>query len=225
MKRFTSLLFLCAFFLHGCKSATPSAPAEPLLIQYTAGSVPWLAVVYGCEGIDVINVDQRSADLLDIRSFDMAIRIGQPDKFASPAYQIGTEDILVVVNRQNPINSLTAEQVRELFTGETTSWQESKGADTYVQVWGYFPGEDIQQIFDQFALGGRRITSTARLAANPDEMAQAIAGDKNAVGIIPRHWKLDNVSVVFTVARVPVLALTASQPKAAVQNLLSCLQK
>jgi hypothetical protein len=56
-------------------------------------------------------------------------------------------------------------------------------------------------------------------------MAQAIASDMNAVGILTRHWMMGNVSNIYTVATVPVLALTQAEPKDTVQKLLACLQK
>jgi len=56
-------------------------------------------------------------------------------------------------------------------------------------------------------------------------MGQAIAGDVNAVGLLTRRWKTGSVSAVYTVATVPVLALTPAEPPGAVQEILACLQK
>jgi hypothetical protein len=56
-------------------------------------------------------------------------------------------------------------------------------------------------------------------------MSQAIANDVNAVGILTRHWKAGNVSDVFTVTTVPVLAIPSSDPQGVVQQVIACLQK
>ncbi len=225
MRRTFAFLILACFLLPSCNSATPTAAAKPITIQYTAAAAPWLANIHDCAGANVIAAEQRAADFLDPQSADLAIRIGQPANLASPAYQIGSEELLVIVNPQNPVNTLTAEQVRGLFTGQALNWQELNGSNTQVQVWVFAAGEDIQQIFEQTALGSSPVTSTARLAPGPDEMAQAIADDVNAVGILTRRWKAGNVSDVYTVAAVPVLALTPAEPQGAVQELLACLQK
>ena len=47
-------------------------------------------------------------------------------------------------------------------------------------------------------------------------MAQAIASDVNAVGILTRHWQMGNVPDVYTVATLPVLAITPAQPQVAI---------
>lgn len=225
MKRTFAFLILVCLLLPSCNSATPTVPAGPLTIQYTAAAAPWLADLYDCAGANVVTAEQRAADFLDPQSVNLAIRIGQPANLTSAAYQIGSEELLVILNPQNPINSLTAEQVRELFTGQVLNWREIKGSNAPVQVWVFSSGEDVQQIFEQTALGGSPVTSTARLAAGPDEMAQAIASDVNAIGLLTRHWKTGNISAVYTVASVPVLALTPAEPQGAVQELLACLQK
>ena len=173
----------------------------------------------------MVKAEQSTADFPNLQTANMAIRIGQPDDLTFPAYQIGSEDILVIVNPQNPLNTLIAEQVRGLFTGQIQNWQEVNRSSAPVQVWVFASGEDVQQIFEQTILGGSPVTSTAKLATSMEEMSQAIAKDVNAIGILPRHWKTGNVSEVFTVATVPVLALTPSEPQGAVQGILACLQK
>jgi len=225
MKRCLAFIILTCFLLPSCNSAAPTAAVEQLTVQYTSASVPWLAGLYDCANPNVVNAEQRAADLMDLQSDDLAIRIGLPDNLTSPAYQIGSEDLLVIVNRQNTINALTTEQVRGLFTGRIQDWQEVNGSSSQVQVWVFSSGEDVQQIFEQTVLEGSPITPTARLAAGPDEMLQAIANDVNAVGILTRHWKMGNVSDVYTAATVPVLVITSGEPKGAVQGILACLQK
>ncbi|MBI4732462.1 MAG: hypothetical protein HY781_10150 [Chloroflexi bacterium] len=180
--------------------------------------------MYDCAGENIVSAELRAADYLDLSSTDLALRIGDAN-ITSPAYQIDTEEILVIVNPQSPINSLTADEVLGLFTGSIQNWQEVNGDDAKVQVWVFAAGEDVQQIFEQTALGGAPVTSLARLAPDPEEMAQAIAGDVNTVGILTRHWKMGNVSDVYTVDTVPVLALTLSEPNAAIMGILPCLQK
>ncbi len=225
MKRTFSFFLLTFLLLTSCNPSTPTATAGPIAVQYTAAAAPWLADLYACAGANVVTTEQRAADFLDPQSVDLALRVGQPANLTFPAYQIGSEDLLVIVNPQNPVNTLTVEQVRGLFTGQVLNWQEVNGSNAHVQVWVFSSGEDVQQIFEQTALGGSPVTSTARLSAGPDEMAQAIAADVNAVGILTRRWKAGNVSDVYTVAAVPVLALAPDQSTSLVTEIIACLQK
>ena len=134
----------------------------------------------------------------------------------SYAYQIDSEDILIVTHRQSPVQNLTLEGARSLFAGQE---------DPSVQVWVYASGEDVQEVFDQFVMAGMRVTSSARVAATPQQMSDTLVNESKAVGILPRHWKVGDDREVFKVATVPVLVLTDSDPKGVIKELVSCLQK
>jgi ABC-type phosphate transport system substrate-binding protein len=172
-----------------------------------------------------VTADQRAADFLDPQSVDLVIRLGQSDNLASSAYQIGSDDLLVIVNQHNPIKQLTASKVQGLFSGQIQNWKEAGGSDAAVQVWAYAAAEDLQLIFDQAVLGGNLVASTARLASSPDEMIQAILTDVNAIGILNRRLSSSNVSEVYFVTTMPVLALTKRDPQGSLNSILACLQK
>jgi ABC-type phosphate transport system, periplasmic component len=224
MRQIKNVFLLTLMLLTACGLATPAATLQTISVEYTGASIPWLAVVTNCAGGNVVDSQQIAADFQDSQSFDLTIRIGHPENLVSPAFQIGSEEILVIENPQNQVKVLTAEQVKKLFTGQISNWKDLGGSDTSVQVWTFPPGEDIQQVFDKEALGGSPLTSSARLATSPDEMEKAIANDVNAVGVQPRRWKGSNVLDTFTTSTIPVLVLTKADPQMNVQNVIACLQ-
>jgi hypothetical protein len=144
------------------------------------------------------------------------LRVGEPKVLTLSAYQFDSEDILIVTHRQSPVQNLTLESARALFAGQ---------GDPSVQVWVYASGEDVQEVFDQFVMKGSSITSSARVAATPQQMSDTVVNESNAIGILPRHWKVGDDREVFKVATVPVLALTNSEPQGVIKELIACLQK
>jgi hypothetical protein len=149
-------------------------------------------------------------------SADIVLRVGEPEFLDTPAYQIDTEEILIVTHRQSPVQNLTIEEAQTLFAGQ---------GDPSVQVWVYASGEDVQDVFDQAVMAGRSVSASTRLAVNPQQMSDTLVNEANAVGILPRHWKVGDVREVYVVATVPVLALTNSEPEGVIQELIACLQK
>ena len=158
MKKTFTFFLLSLLLLSGCVPASPTSTPKSITVQYTAAAQPWLAALVGCSGKSVVIPELRSADTLDINHADLTIRIGEPSNLAAPTYQIGTDDILVIANRQNPINRLTIEQVRGLFTGRIQNWKDIQGTDAPVQVWVFASGEDVQQIFEHTSLDGTPVT-------------------------------------------------------------------
>ncbi|MGA2490492.1 MAG: substrate-binding domain-containing protein, partial [Anaerolineales bacterium] len=192
--------------LVACAPSSPATTPVPITVQYTFATTSWLKNLYACAGNQTVRTELRAADFQDINSTNLVIRLGQPENLTTPAFQIGTDDLLVIANPNNPINKLTADQVHNLFTGRTRTWKAINGTDASVQVWIFPIGEDVQKIFKQTVLGGSPVTSQARLANSPDEMSQAISNDVNAVGILTRRWKTKSTSEVFIAAsNLPVL--------------------
>ena len=225
MKKILWGLLAAALVLTACSQAASVSSTDPLTIQYSFASAFRLAELYGCAGAAPVHADLRAADFQDLQQVDMDIRIGQPEHLTAPAYQIGTEDLLVIVNRKNPVGRLSAAQVGGLFSGQILSWKAVGGSDAPVQAWVFPAGEDVEQVFEQSVLGGTPVSPEARLAATPDEMTQAIASDVEAIGILPRHWKTGTVTDVFSLAGIPVLAILPAQPTGETAQLLACLQK
>ncbi|MGB8212208.1 MAG: substrate-binding domain-containing protein [Anaerolineales bacterium] len=225
---FRFLLFALVLLTAACTATPPITTPGTIHMQVTDAADPWLKQVINCQGSNFLSVEVRTADLLDPHSADIVIRIGQPEHLSSPVYQIGTDELLVIVNPQNPTQSLTASQVGGLFTGQIRTWETISGTSALVQVWSFPADEDVQQIFEQTVLGGSPLTSSARLANNQHEMVQAVTKDVNAIGIITQREKVvsGNIKDVFTAASsLLVLAITASRPQGTLASISACLQK
>ena len=213
-------------FIVSCAPSAPAVTPDPFSIQYSFAAAPWLENLSTCAGNRVIDTELRAADFQDPESSDLVMRLGQPAKLITPAYQIGSDDLLVIVNPQNPVNQLTADQVNALFTGRFQTWNFINGTDTPVQVWVFPAGEDVQQVFEKSVLNSSPVTSLARLANSPEEMSQAVSNEAGSVGIITRRLKTKTTSEVFTAAsHLPILAITRSEPRGALAQILACMQK
>jgi hypothetical protein len=107
------------------------------------------------------------------------------------------------------------EEAQALFAGR---------GDPSVQVWVYAEGEDLQDVFDRSVMEGMSLSPSARLAVSPQQMSDTLVNEPDTVGILPRHLKSGDLREVFSVATVPVLALTESEPQGTVRELIACLQ-
>ena len=209
---FSIILFLLSsFLLFSCSPATPSVTPQLIPVYSTFAAEPWLPSLYSCAGASTVlsRIDDPSAA-------EILLQVGEPRFLELPAFQIDTEEILIVTHRQSPIQNLTLEEARALFAGP---------GDPSVEVWVYATGEDVQEVFDQVVMAGRNVTPSARLAVHPQQMADTLVKKSNTVGILPRHWKAGDTRDVFSVARVPVLAVTNAEPQGVIQEIIACLQK
>jgi hypothetical protein len=206
-----AVFFLFLFLLASCGTPAPQTTPQVVTVYSTSAATPWLTDLYACaESVAIISrTDNPSAA-------DILLRVGEPEFLTSFAYQIDEEEILIVTHRQSPVQNLTLEEAQNLFAGF---------GDPSVQVWIYASDEDVFGVFDQFVMEGGSVTSSAKMAVNPQQMSDVLNDESNAVGILPRHWRAGDVREVYSVAKVPVLAITQSEPQGTVNQLIGCLQK
>jgi hypothetical protein len=210
-------IFLCALILFpllvsSCSTSTPPPTPQVVSVYSTASAQPWLTELYDCAASQS-NVVLSRVD--DANTADVVLQVGEPT-VVSFAYQIDTEEILIVTQRQSPVQNLTLDEAQALFMGV---------GDPSVQVWVYASDADVQKVFDQFVMKGRGVTSSALIAVSPQQMSDTLNNQPNTVGILPKHWKAGDSRFVYTIPNVPVLALTKSEPGGTVKDLLACLQK
>lgn len=199
---------LFAFVLSACGTATP--PPEPRIVDVyaTSAAQPWLTELYACaanSGV-VLNVNAESPEIF--------LRVGEPDALAFPAYKIGEEEILIVTQRESPVQNLALAEAQDLFAHGNPS----------AQVWIYPSDADMQEVFDQLVMKGRSVYSSARIAASVQNMTDVLKSETSAIGILPRQWVTDDLREVYSAGTVPVLAITKSEPQGVVVDLISCLQ-
>jgi hypothetical protein len=205
------LLTFGLLLISSCSTGTPLATPEVVTVYSTAAAEPWLPPVYECAGtLSVLNrVDDPAAA-------QIVLRVGEPAFLPSFAFQIDTEEILVVTHRQSPVQNLNLEGTRALFSGL---------GDPSMQGWVYASDADVQEAFDQLVMEGRIVSPDARLASHPQQMSDTLVNEANTVGILPRHWKAGDSREIFSAGTVPVLALTNTEPQGIVKDLIACLQK
>ncbi len=211
MKKLSLLFLLSSFFLFSCAPATQTpSQTEVISVYATSAAQPWMSDLFACANdLSVtLNVTAESPEIY--------LRLGEPETLLSPAYEIDQEEILIVTHRESPVQNLSLEEAQALFAGQ---------GDPSVQVWGYASEVDVQILFDKLVMKGRSVTSLARMASSPQEMADVLNSESNSVGILPKHWVAGNVREVYSVGIVPVLAITREEPQGNVAELVSCLQK
>src|SRR5215204_6568881 len=125
-KIFLLSLILPSLLTSSCSTSTPQPTPQIVSVYSTAAAQPWLTELYDCaatqKNVVLSRVDDSSAA-------DIILQFGEPT-IPSFAYQIDTEEVLIVTQRQSPVQNLTLEEARALFVGL---------GDPSMQVWVYAP--------------------------------------------------------------------------------------
>lgn len=216
-RRGPCLVFALVVILAGCSSPVDTQRV-PLTVHATSAAYPWLETAYNCTPSDAAMVlsDDPRADLL--------IRLGEPAQLVTPAYRIGTEELMIVTHPQAGVGALTASEVGALFSGQVSNWTQVGGSDLSVEVWAFDPTVDLQVELDRAVLHGRPVSSLAHLAVSSQHMSDSVGAVAGAIGLLSRRWKAGNTEEALVFSTVPVLAITSQPPAGPLARLIECMQ-
>ena len=209
-------------------------PPEIVTLSITPALRPLQAAIQACADIlpDLaVSVQETSPGYRVSQEFDLFIHLGEPQDMPPFAAPLADEQVLVVVNPSNPVETLEGEQLRGIFSGAITRWSDVGGPFRPVQVWVPLESDETRLAFEKEVLAGSNLSTHAMLAPDPAAMLEAVSGDPNAIGYLPRAWLQDSVHPVEVDAllsarlQAPVLALAARSPRGASERLLYCLQQ
>ena len=134
---------------------------------------------------------------------------------------IGKDKIVVFVNKANPVEKLTKEQLTGIFTGTTKNWKEVGGNDVPVSVvWGGLtPGTN--SMFVKHIMDDKEPTANVIKASTAEDVRNRVVATPSAIAIGPLAILDGTVKGLNTpeVAR-PITIATKGKPPANVQKLM-----
>lgn len=228
-------LFIVITFLTACMPATPQPlPTLQLWQAQFTPSLRWIGPALNLctrqqPGI-ALSIDERPAQALNPAQADFTLRWGAPEPLKGYAVVIATDELVVIVHPDNPLDSLDLSEIKAIFTGKTQSWSAFiKGNSGRIQVWTEADGSDVQQVFQSNLLQQPLTNPFAHLAPDPMAMRQSVGSDLTAIGYLPRRWLDSTVRAVqikkisAASLRQPILVMRETGPQGAQKDWLLCL--
>lgn len=121
---------------------------------------------------------------------------------------IGKDAIAAIVHAENPIDGLTSEQLRGIFTAQITNWSEVGGPDLPIKVLVVKEASATRQVFANAILGEENYNGVEVIT--PDaKMLTMVAREPSAIG---------QLSFAFLAGHTEVKALQVDGQAATVDN-------
>lgn len=96
---------------------------------------------------------------------------------------IGKDAIGVWVNADNPVNSLSIDQLKAIFTGKITNWKEVGGPNLMIHVYIVNPQSATRKVFQQAVMGDAAYAGSAIQTVRPDpSVLDRVKADKSGIG-------------------------------------------
>lgn len=129
-----------------------------------------------------------SRGIADARSgmaqIGLVSRALKPEEADLQATTIAIDGIALIVNRANPLRSLSDDQIRAVYTGAISNWRQLGGADAPITVVSKAEGRSTLELFlEHFRLDSRQIKASVVIGDNQQGIL-TVAADPHALGYV-----------------------------------------
>jgi phosphate transport system substrate-binding protein len=114
----------------------------------------------------------------------MSSRSLQGDETSLWSVEIARDGLAIVVNPANPVNNLTLENVRDIYSGKITNWSVLNGKKSEIHVFTREDGSGTRSSFESLVMGNTEIMARAMVENSNGAIRQLVADDPSAIGFI-----------------------------------------
>ena len=151
--------------------------------------------------------------------------------FATPPnlafHEIAQDRIVVVVNRDNPVKSLSRAQLKDIFSGKTANWKQVGGPDLPIKVITGTPASGTRVNLQRDVLGSTEWGKVAEMRTSADEL-KAVGLEKGGIGAVGEDVAAAPASATRVVPGYaltrPVGFITLGAPSPAAQKMIDFLK-
>jgi hypothetical protein len=222
-------------------SRSPAPTAQAIQLNYPPALSTWVEKFTACaskEPLVALFLTPATTQTSDLLPNEIGLVFGESFPFDESMFpsQLGTEQILVLVNQENDGTWLTMDNLRSIFSGEVSLWENNDA--TPIEVWILPDGDPIRTTFDRMVMQSTPITTGAMLAPDFNAMLEAVAENPGAIGYLTESamasdgavWlnQVKPISLDYSLEQSfiqPVIALTQGEPQGLLRDLLACVER
>lgn len=199
------------------KAAYEEATGDRLTLVQTNPTKAMIALAKG--EVDVASI--ASLAFVDAigKAKKQGIEIAPADFSQTP---VTKSNVVIFLERNNPVSQLSREQVKGIFTGKISNWKEVGGADLEIQLFWTKEIVYVNSLFIKMMLDGQPISPKAKIVDDLLTMRKAIIATAGAIAISPEGLKMPLLKIPQTpTLPLEMVAFTKGPPSAKVQRLLN----
>ena len=108
-------------------------------------------------------------------------------------HTVALDCIVPVVNPVNPVEDLTLDQLKAIYTGKVKNWKDVGGDDKTIVVISRDSSSGTFEVWNHLVLKKEKVRPDAQLQASNGAVAQAVAGNKYAIGYVGLGYLNDSL--------------------------------
>jgi len=160
-------------------STTVQPVAEKLASAFMADNPEVNIIIQG--GGSSTGVKSCNDGTVDIGAASRELKSTEPNLVK---HTLARDGIAIAVHKDVPVSDLTMEQVRDIFSGVITNWNEVGGDDIAIIVVAREEGSGTRAAFEEMVMDEELITDTAILQPSNGAVKTTVANTPNSIGFL-----------------------------------------
>ncbi len=122
-------------------------------------------------------------------------------------FRVAIDGIAVITHQDNPVSVLTKEQLKGIYNGSITNWNQVGGDDNVITVYGRQSSSGTYVYFQEEILGTENYSVEMNMLTGSSAIVNAVQGDDSGIGYVGLGY-----AVEATVINIMGLKETAADP-------------
>ncbi|MFH2046980.1 MAG: phosphate ABC transporter substrate-binding protein [Pseudomonadota bacterium] len=131
-----------------------------------------------------VGIKQVGEGLVDIGNSGRKPKEEEIRKYNLKMFKWAIDGVGVVVNPENKVNSLTSQQLVDIFSGKIDTWKAVGGIDKQINVYTRDNSSGTREVFWKKGLNKAEITKKANFVVSNGAMKSAVANDPYGIGYV-----------------------------------------
>ncbi len=140
-----------------------------------------ISIAGGGSGVGIKQVGEGLVDIGNSGRSPSEVEVG---KYGLKMFKWAIDGVGVVVNPENPVQSLTTAQLKAIFAGTLTNWRQLGGNDKGINLYTRDEASGTREVFWKKALGKGDVTPKANVVPSNGAMKTAVANDPWGIGFV-----------------------------------------
>lgn len=99
-------------------------------------------------------------------------------------FVVAHDGIAVIVNTENPVQNLSVEQLRDIYSGQITNWSEVGGEDLPIQLVNRDEASGTREAFKTIVMDGAPFDRRAAVLSGTGQVRDVVSRSRGAIGYI-----------------------------------------
>ncbi|GAA4453544.1 phosphate ABC transporter substrate-binding protein [Novipirellula rosea] len=126
------------------------------------------------------------------------------------AFTIARDGIAVIVHRENPITSLTNNQIAAIYTGDIKDWRDVGGTAGPITIVNKAEGRSTLELFTEYIQVGNRHIKADVVIADNEQGIKTVAGNPGAIGYVSIGSAEYDAAAGVAIKLLPLAGVAAS---------------